>query len=197
MRINKDLNDTSAQSVDGSALESKTIKELITNKCEEYAIKYPKSRFIGYNTIKGSRMYGTLEKVPHSQCIEMPVSENLMLGMAIGLAIEGYRPVVCFERHDFFLLGFDALINHLDKMPYLSGDQFKLPVIIRAIVGAKEPLDPGPQHTSDYTEALKLVLKHTPVVDKKNPAFGWNLVGDSESGAVVIIERKDQYDEKL
>jgi len=178
-----------------------TVGDYIGFKCEEYATLHThRARFIGYNTIKGSRMYGTLENVLPCRCIETPVCENLMTGMACGMALDGMRPVVCFERHDFLLIGLDALVNHIDKMPWLSGSQYKLPVIVRAIVGSREPLNPGPQHTADYTASLALMLKHTPVVSPKTVEDyddAWSMVGKTSSGAIVIIEYKDQYDKEI
>ena len=176
-------------------------KDAIIQEIDSYALD-PTAIFIGYNTVKGSRLYGTLNNVPVKQCLETPVCENLMVSLAIGMALEGYKPVVCFERHDFLLLGLDALVNHVDKMPWLSGDQFKLPIIIRAVVGAKNPLNPGPQHTGDYTIALRNMLKHTDIFcpfywGREWLSKAWGYVGKSDSGAVVIIEERDLYEQEI
>jgi pyruvate dehydrogenase E1 component beta subunit len=176
-----------------------TYKECVTRQCEEYA-KNSNARFIGYNTVYGSRMYGTLDGVATSQCIEAPVAENLMVGLAMGMALEGYRPVVCFERHDFLLLALDAMVNQMDKMPWMSGGQFKWPIIIRAIVGGSEPIDPGPMHKQDYSIPLQYMLRHTPVITPRTVvgfSDAWNYAGKSESGAIVIIERKDTYNKEI
>lgn len=172
-----------------------TYKQAIQGKCEAYALD-KKVRFIGYNTVFGSRMYGTLDNIEPNQCIETPVAENLMVGLAMGMSLEGYKPVVCFERHDFMLLALDAMANQMDKMPWMSGGQFKYPIIIRAIVGSRTPMDPGPMHRQDYTSALSSMLKRTPVrsfssIGGINTA--WDHVGKSDSGAVIVIEHKDDY----
>lgn len=170
--------------------------QAIKERCEEHA-RDPRSRFIGYNTVFGSRMYGTLTDVSVDQCVETPVAENLMVGLAMGLALEGYCPVVCFERHDFLLLALDALVNQMDKMPWLSGDKFKWNIVIRAIVGAKKPLNAGPMHTQNYRRELTTMLKHTPVlqpITQAQMAEAWGMAGRSESGAVVVIEHRDWYD---
>ena len=111
-------------------------------------------RFIGYNTTCGPRMNKTLDGISKSKCIEMPVAENLIMGIAMGMSLAGYRPVVCIERSDFLLVCADAIVNHLDKLPQLSGGQFSFPVIIRVCVGSNSPLDPGSQHLQDYTDAF-------------------------------------------
>ena len=176
-----------------------TYQQAIKERCEEYA-KNEKVRYIGYNTSFGSRMYHTLDAISVNQCIESPVAENLMLGLAMGMCLENYRPVVCFERHDFMLLAMDAIINHLDKMPWISGDQFKFPVIIRAIVGSTTPINPGPMHSQDYTSSLRLALKHTPVYVPKTQMElkrAWSDVGLTESGTVIIVEYKDDYNKEI
>lgn len=174
-----------------------TYKQLHTSLATKHAKKYSKAVFIGYNTVYGSRMYGTLNGVPTKQCIEMPVAENLMMGMAMGMSLEGYRPVVCFERHDFLLLALDALVNHVDKMPWMSEGQYKFPILIRAIVGGTRPLNAGPQHTQIYTSQLGTMLKHTPVINgisRQDIELAWNTVGRTNSGAVVLTEYRDFYD---
>lgn len=154
----------------------------------------PKRVFVGYNTVFGSRMYGTLTDVDVNRCLETPVAENLMMGLAMGMSLEGYKPVVCFERHDFILAAADAIINHLDKLPELSGSQFDFPVIIRAIVGHDKPLDPGPQHTQDYT---KLLIESTglPIYtleEATDVKYTYDEVSDMNS-PVVLVEYKRLY----
>lgn len=176
-----------------------TFKQAHARMCEQYALNAA-TRFIGYNTVFGSRMYGTLSGISTAQCVEAPVAENLMVGLGMGMALEGYRPVICFERHDFLLLGLDALVNQMDKMPFISGGQFKWPIIIRAIVGGRRPIDPGPMHSQEYTGALRSMLKCTPVLHPRSWGKlidAWSWVDRSPSGAVVIVEHKDDYEEEM
>lgn len=133
------------------------LKDVITETMAELSSR-DDTIFIGYNLKYGSRCYGTMDKVPDDKIIEMPVAEYLMTGMAIGMAINGYRPVLIFERHDFLLMAMDQIVNHLDKINNMSLGQYTTPVIIRAIVGADEPLYPGPQHCQDYTALIGSAL---------------------------------------
>ena len=176
-----------------------TYFDVIKKECSEYA-KQPSAVFIGYNTVFGSRMYGTLDDVAPDKCLESPVAENLMAGMAIGMALEGYRPVICFERHDFMLLALDSLVNHLDKLAWMSGGQFKLPVVVRAIVGGRNKLNAGPMHTQSYATAFRNMFRYTPIINgmtEEDIREGWSLVGNTTSGAVVLIEYKDHYNDEL
>jgi pyruvate/2-oxoglutarate/acetoin dehydrogenase E1 component len=150
--------------------------------------------FLGYNICFGSKAYGTLADVAEEKKIETPVAENLMTGLATGLAIEGYKPVLFFERHDFMLIALDGIVNHLDKIESMSKGEFKTPVIIRAVVGSTKPLNPGPQHTQDFTEVFKKIVSF-PVYEPKNSQEVLEAYekANAMEGPVMIIEKKDLY----
>jgi pyruvate dehydrogenase E1 component beta subunit len=134
-----------------------TYKSAIASANEALASD-PKARFIGYGLTNG-RAYGTLANVKDAQIIETPVAENLLMGIAIGYAIKGYKPVAFFERMDFVLNANDALVNQLDKMHELSRGEFSPAVIIRAVVGNREKgLRTGPVHTQDLTKAMRAMI---------------------------------------
>ena len=118
------------------------------------------SIFIGQSVIySGNLIYKTLSHIPKNKKIELPVFEDVQMGMSIGLALEGFLPITCYPRFDFLLLGFNQMINHLDKIPLITEYRFQPKVIIRVMVGAKKPLDGGEQHTQDYSLYLKEHLK--------------------------------------
>lgn len=149
-------------------------------------------RFIGYNTAYGHRFNDTLVNVPMSSCIEMPVAENLIMGVGIGMSLEGYRPIVCIERMDFLWACADAIVNHLDKAKELGWPALK--VIIRTCVGGSAPLDPGCQHKGDYTEAFKRLLS-APVLAIKRCEDVAKVYKEAmeHDGPVMCVEYKDLY----
>ena len=151
--------------------------------------------FIGYNVNFGSRVYGTLTDIPKSKCLETPLAENLMTGIAIGMSLEGFKPVLIFERHDFILNALDQIVNHLDKMEKMSDGQFKPKVIIRAIVGAKKPLYPGLQHTQNYTKALKMMVSF-PIIELKrtNEIIQFYRMAKRIKKPIMLVEYRDLYD---
>ncbi|MFH1607968.1 MAG: hypothetical protein ABIA78_02445 [archaeon] len=154
-----------------------------------------KTIFIGYNISYGSKGYGTLANIPESKKLETPLAENLMIGLAMGMALEGFKPVLFFERHDFMLIALDGIVNHLDKLETMSEGQFKMPVIIRAAVGSSKPLDPGMQHTQDFSEIFKKIVKNIDVYEPKTPleVIGAYEIAKSSGRSAIIIERKDLY----
>jgi len=151
--------------------------------------------FLGYNICFGSKAYGTLTDVPDEKKIETPIAENLITGLAIGMSLEGYYPVIFFERHDFMLIALDGIVNHLDKIEKMSHGEFRAPMIIRAVIGSKKPLDPGMQHTQNFTEAFKKMINF-PIYEPNNPREVievYEKVKNSDK-PVMIIEKKDLYE---
>ncbi len=86
------------------------------------------------------------------------------MGLSTGLALNGFIPVTCYPRFDFLILSLNQLVNHLDKIKEMSLGKLKAKVIIRTSIGARKPLDGGPQHTQDHTLALKKMLKNVEVI---------------------------------
>ena len=121
--------------------------------------------FLGQSVkYSGNSIYASLKDVPLKKKIELPVFEDVQMGMTIGLAMQGFVPITCYPRFDFLILALNQLVNHADKIDHLTNNQFKSKIIIRTLVGAKYPLDAGPQHTQDHTEALKKLLINTKII---------------------------------
>jgi pyruvate/2-oxoglutarate/acetoin dehydrogenase E1 component len=170
-------------------------KESICLSMEDLA-KDDRVRFLGYNVKYGSKANGTLAGVNEFQLIETPVAENLMVGLAIGLSLKGFIPIVWFERFDFVLNALDAIVNHLDKMKTISSGEFDPKVIIRANVGNRErPLFTGPTHTQDFSDALENLVTF-PVWKVKTPSEVIEAYNQAklERGSVLITEYRDCYE---
>lgn len=136
-----------------------------TKKAMEWLGKQKDTIFIGQTVeYPGSPMYRSLENVPKSKRLEMPVAEDMQMGMSIGLSLEGYSPISIFPRMDFLLCAINQLINHLDKIEQMSHGEFKVGVIIRTQIGNTKPLDPGPQHCGDYYFGIKRLCKNIIVI---------------------------------
>ena len=101
---------------------------------------------------------------PDDKKIEMPVAENLQMGISTGMAITGYVPVSVYPRWNFLILAADQLVNHLDKISEMTVGQYKPKVIIRVAVGVTKPVNPQEQHVGDFTEGFKSILKNVNVV---------------------------------
>lgn len=131
-----------------------TYKDHISAAMTELA-KDERVCFVGYN-VKYGRAAGTLKEVPEAQLYEMPLAENLMMGAAIGMSLDGRIPVVYFERMDFVLCALDSIVNHLDKLKKLSEGIHQPACIIRCVVGnSVSPLFTGATHTQNFTKAMR------------------------------------------
>jgi len=137
----------------------------------------------------GARMHASLEGVPNAKRMEMPVIEDFQLGFSIGLALGGLVPICLYPRIDFMLLAMNQLVNHLDRICEM-GD-FRPQVIVRTTVGSKIPFNAGPQHTGNYIEPLRGMLRNVRVVELTaaaavEPAYAEALMGPESH---LIIER--------
>ena len=149
--------DKSTQHLDDYHRETNAAMKMLANE--------PNSLFMGQTVAyPGSPIFKSLDGIPQNQRLELPVIEETQMGMSIGLALEDYLPVSIFPRFDFMISGTNQLVNHLDKMYELSQGQFDPKVIIRTTVGTKRPINPGPQHYQDHTEAFEHMLTNVDVI---------------------------------
>jgi len=123
--------------------------------------------FVGQSVeYPGASIHASLEGIPQNRRIEMPVVEDFQLGFCIGLALTGKLPICIYPRFDFLLLATNQLVNHLDRICEMS--DFRPKVIVRTVVGKKTPLDAGPQHTGNYTQAFCSMLRNVRVFELRN-----------------------------
>jgi len=163
----------------------------------ELLAKDEKVVFMGQNIVYGgSIMSLSLQRIPDSKKIELPLTEDAQMGMSIGMSLEGYIPVSIYPRMDFLIMAANQLANHLDKIEEMSCGQFRPKVIVRAALGSTKPLYPGIQHCSDYSDALKCMLKNIEVMKLTNsedivPSYKRALEKDGRS--TLLIEVADLY----
>ncbi len=162
-------------------------KEALTEAMTLLA-KNPKTLFIGQGVTFPGPMYDSLRNVPASQRLEFPVAENLNVGYATGLSLEGFLPVVIVPRWNFLLLAADQLVNHLDRIPLYS--EYRPKVIIRTAVGKSKPLDPGYQHQDDFTCAFQLMFKtiHIACLWDASHAIPFYKAAMEREGSTLLVE---------
>ena len=123
-----------------------------------------------------------------------------MVGLATGLSLEGYNPIVYIERFDFILNGLDAIVNHLQKIEPMSHGEFQPVVLFKVAIGIKnKPLYSGLTHTQDFTEAMKKLVSFPVIklsIKDNNIKNIYEFAGNSKE-SIIIIEEKDLYDEQI
>jgi len=135
---------------------------------------------------------GLLETYGERRVRDTPICESAIVGVAIGAAIRGLRPVVEIMFADFLAVCMDQVVNQLAKMRYMFGGMYKLPVVIRTACGGG--LNAGPQH-SQCPEAW---FAHVPGLKVVMPATAHDAKGLLKSAIrddnpVLFIEHKALY----
>jgi len=108
---------------------------------------------------------GLLEKFGEKRIIDTPIAECGFVGIGVGAAMVGLRPIVELMTWNFSLVAIDQIINNAAKVRYMSGGQFSVPIVFRGPGGAAHQL--GAQHSQclEYMYAncpgLKVVMPST------------------------------------
>ena len=170
-------------------------------KAMDFLAKDPKTIFLGQAVeYPGTAMSNTLKNVPKKKLIEIPVAEEMQLGISNGLALNNFIPISIFPRWNFLLLATNQLINHLDKFEVMSQGLFKTKVIIRTSIGSQRPLHPQHQHVGDFTEVFNKALSTVDIIRLEEPkdvipAYEKALERD-DGKSTILVEYGDYYNEK-
>lgn len=119
---------------------------------------------------------------------DTPVAEAAMIGVGVGAAAAGLRPVVSITYMDFLMLGLDPLVNYAAKVRYKTGGQLTAPVVVKTTAGAKGQ---GVAH-SQCLESWLVGVPGLKVVAPSTPADAWGLMHAAlrEDGPVVYVDHK-------
>ena len=157
---------------------------------------HPKAIFMGQAVeYKGTALTHQVKEYPSEKLLELPVSEEMQAGVALGMALEGYLPISLYPRMDFIILAMNRIVNHLDKWESMSQGGSTPKVVMKAVVGSQYPLDPGHQHKANHTEAFKKMVSNIDVVELLYPEQilpAYEKVFTSKRSA-LIVEHGDLY----
>src|ERR671918_277161 len=135
---------------------------------------------------------GLAEEFGVNRTVNTPISEGTVMGLAIGAATAGLRPLVEIMFIDFITLALDQLVNHAAKLHYMSGGQLAIPLTVRVQCGISGAM--GAHHS----QSLESWLAHVPglkVVMPSNPADAKGLLKAAirDDNPVVFIEHRGLY----
>jgi pyruvate/2-oxoglutarate/acetoin dehydrogenase E1 component len=135
---------------------------------------------------------GLAEEFGANRIVNTPISEGTVMGLAIGAATAGLRPVVEIMFIDFITLAMDQLVNHAAKLHYMSGGQLKVPLTVRVQCGISGTM--GAHHS----QSLEAWLAHVPglkVVMPSNASEAKGLLKAAirDDNPVVFIEHRGLY----
>ena len=167
----------------------------------DFLAEDPRTVFIGQAVaVAGTAMTNTLKDVPRGRLIELPVFEEMQMGMTLGMALNGAVPVSLFPRWNFLLCGINQLVNHLDKVQVMSNGGYQAKAIIRTGIGSERPLHPQHQHIGDFTSAIRAMCTTIEVIRLDEPAdvfpaYERALLRD-DGRSTIVVEHGDYYGEK-
>ena len=138
---------------------------------------------------------GLLEEFGEKRVIDSPITELGFAGLGVGAAMVGLRPVIEFMTFNFSILATDQIINSAAKMRYMSGGQFKIPIVFRGPGGSAY------QVSSQHSQALESWYANFPgikVVMPSTPADAKGLLKSAirDDDPVVFIEQERMYGNK-
>jgi len=135
---------------------------------------------------------GLLDEFGEKRVRDTPISENTFVGMGVGAAMGGLRPIVEIMTVNFALLAMDQIVNHAAAVPYMFGGQVRVPLVIRMPGGGGHQL--GPTHSHSF-EAM---FQHFPgllVACPSTPADAKGLLKAAirDDNPVIFIEHETLY----
>jgi pyruvate dehydrogenase E1 component beta subunit len=138
---------------------------------------------------------GLLTEFGEDRVKDTPISENTIIGVAVGAAMGGLRPIAELMTVNFALLAMDQIINHMSKIRYMFGGQVNLPMVIRAPGGG------GSQLAAQHSQSLETFFMHAPgmhVVVPATPADAKGLLKSAirDNNPVMFLEHELLYNSK-
>ena len=170
-------------------------------KSMSYLADNEKTIFIGQAVeVPGTAMTNTLKGINPKKLLELPVAEEMQMGITTGLALDGNIPVSIFPRWNFVLLAMNQLINHLDKVNIMSNNGFKAKAIIRTGVGSQRPLHPQHQHIGDFTDMVRKMCSSLDVIKLNEPEDIFpsyeKALNRDDGRSTILVEFGDYHNEK-
>jgi len=135
---------------------------------------------------------GLLEKFGERRVVDTPICESGFTGVGVGAAMLGLRPVVEMMTFNFALLALDQIVNHAAKILYMSGGQYRIPLVVRG------PGGPAHQLAAQHSQSMETYFYHVPglkVVRPTTPRDAKGLLKSAirDDNPVIFIESETLY----
>ena len=138
---------------------------------------------------------GLVEEFGTDRVIDTPISEPGFMGLAVGAAMTGSRPIVDLMFGDFLFLVMDQLCNQAAKTHYMSGGKLSIPLVLRTNLGATR------RSAAQHSQSLHALVAHIPGLKVAMPSSAYEAKGlmktaIRDDNPVVIFEDKLMYQDK-
>jgi len=135
---------------------------------------------------------GIVDEFGEARCLDTPISESAIVGVAIGASLRGYRPVAEMQFADFISCGFDQIVNQGATLRYRTGGRVACPIVVRAPSGGNVG---GGLYHSQNPEGWFI---HRPGLKVVAPATPWDAKGllkaaIRDDNPVIYFEHKYLY----
>jgi pyruvate dehydrogenase E1 component beta subunit len=180
--------------------QSVEMREALRQAMEEEMQRDPRVFIIGEEVGQYNGAYkvtkGMLDKWGPKRVFDTPISENGFVGLAIGAAMTGLKPIVEFMSFNFSFVAADQLISNAMKMYYMSGNRFPVPIVFRGPNGTAAQV--SSQH-SHCVEALYANLPGALFVAPSNPYDAKGLLKSAirNCNPVFFLENELSYGDKM
>ena len=173
-----------------------TIREALNQAIREELSRDEKVFIMGEEVAAYDGAYkvtkGLLHDFGPKRVIDTPITELGFAGLGVGAAMVGLRPIIEFMTFNFSILAADQIVNSAAKMLYMSGGQFKIPIVVRGPGGSAY------QVSSQHSQALESWFAYFPglkVVMPSTPADAKGLLKSSirDDDPVIFIEQERMY----
>ncbi len=139
---------------------------------------------------------GLMDKYGIWRVRDTPISEPGFVGMSVGMAITGLRPVAELMFSDFLLVAADQVINQAAKIRYMSGGQVKVPMTIRCPIGA------GRSSAAQHSQSMQAMVAQFPGMKVVLPSTAQEAKGllktaIRDDDPVIVFEHKMEYNKKF
>jgi pyruvate dehydrogenase E1 component beta subunit len=138
---------------------------------------------------------GLLQEFGEKRVIDTPITEEGFAGVGVGAAMVGLRPVIEMMTWNFSLLAMDQIINGAAKMFYMSGGQFRIPIVVRGPGGAAHQL------AAQHSQSLEAWYAHVPGLKIVSPSTPYDAKGllktaIRDDDPVIFFEGETLYGSK-
>jgi pyruvate/2-oxoglutarate/acetoin dehydrogenase E1 component len=180
----------------GSAVRELTFGDAIREALREEMRRDSRVVLLGEDVAEAGTPFkvvkGLVEEFGKDRVVDTPIAEAGFTGLAVGAAMAGMRPVVDIMFGDFLALVMDQLVNQAAKIHYMSGGKWKVPMVIRATMGATR------RSAAQHSQSLHAWPSHVPGLKVAIPSTPYDAKGllkaaIRDDNPVVIFEDKISY----
>jgi pyruvate dehydrogenase E1 component beta subunit len=173
-----------------------TIRDALNQALREELIRDENVFIMGEEVAEYDGAYkvtrGLWKEFGSKRVIDTPITELGFAGVGVGAAMAGLRPVIEFMTWNFSILAADQIINHAAKMLYMSGGQFKIPIVFRGPNGSAY------QVSSQHSHALEAMYANFPGLKVVMPSTAADAKGLLKSAIrddnpVIFMEQERMY----